>query len=369
MAIRSKKSRIQTVQVELGNRSYPVVIGAGVLDEVGTRVAQLVSGRTAAVVTNPTVAALYLGRVRQSLHGAGFEAQSIEIPDGEEHKNATSLASIYDQLIAARVERGSPIVALGGGVIGDLSGFAAATFLRGVPFVQVPTTLLAQVDASIGGKTAINHPAGKNLIGAFYQPRLVLIDVDTLKTLPRRELLAGVAEVIKYGAILDAELFELLERRLDDLLSLDPDLTVQVVQRCCALKALVVQRDEQEADYRAILNFGHTVGHAIESLTAYQRYLHGEAVAIGMAFAARLSVARGYCSQEVMRRVVDLLKRAGLPVDVSPDLSGRDWAVAMGTDKKVAGRKVKFVCLNAVGSTRFEYLTVEEIAAAVTQVG
>ncbi len=359
----TRASQVDTVTVELGERSYPIVIGTGVLDEVGPRLGAVLSSRQAAVISNPTVGKLYSNRVVGSLHAAGFRTTSVEIPDGEEHKNLAWLTFIYDRLLDARLDRSSAVLALGGGVIGDLAGFAAATFLRGVPFVQLPTTLLAQVDSSVGGKTGVNHPAGKNLIGTFYQPQLVLIDLDTLHTLPRRELLAGLVEVIKYGAILDAELFVLIEKNLDRILALDAELLRQIVRRCCELKAQVVQRDERESDYRSILNFGHTLGHAIESLTEYKRYLHGEAVAIGMAFAARLSLARGYCKDETVERLVALLKRAGLPVDVPADLATANLGLAVESDKKAAAGTVKFVCLEDLGRTRFAYLSGQEIAA------
>jgi 3-dehydroquinate synthase len=355
--------QVETVVVELGDRSYPIIIGGRVRDDVGPRLAALLGTGPAAVITNPTVGKLYLERVLASLRASGFQPSAIEIPDGEEHKNLAWLAFIYDRLLDARIDRGSPVLALGGGVIGDLAGFAAATFLRGVPFVQLPTTLLAQVDSSVGGKTGINHTAGKNLIGAFYQPRLVLADTESLKTLPRRELAAGLAEVIKYGAILDADLFALIERELDRIVSCDQDLLRSVVRACCALKAAVVHRDEREADYRSILNFGHTLGHAIESLTEYKRYLHGEAVAIGMAFAAQLSCSRGYCTRDTVQRLVTLLKRAKLPVDVPAEIVGPQLALTIGADKKVSGDKVKFVCLEELGRTRFELLTGREIAA------
>jgi len=242
-----------------------------------------------------------------------------------------------------------------------MAGFAAATFQRGLPFVQVPTTLLAQVDASVGGKTAINHSAGKNLIGAFYQPRLVVIDVETLTTLPRREFLAGVAEVIKYGAILSPDLFSLMEEQLPALLHLDPALLTAVVKTCCQLKALVVEEDETERDYRAILNFGHTLGHAIESATEYKDFLHGEAVAIGMAFAVHLSHQRGLCSAATKERVCRLLKKAGLPAVIPKTLSRENLLLGLETDKKVAGGKVKFVGIEEIGRTRFEYLSAQEI--------
>jgi 3-dehydroquinate synthase len=358
---------VDTVTVELGERSYPIVIRATVLDDTGPQLRALLTGRQVAIVTNPTVGKLYMHRVVASLHAAGFRTTSIEIPDGEEHKNFAWLTFIYDRLLAARMDRTSVVLALGGGVIGDLAGFAASTFLRGVSLVQVPTTLLAHVDSSVGGKTGVNHPAGKNLIGTFYQPRLVLIDVDTLRTLPRREFLAGLVEVIKYGVILDAELFVLIEQNLERVLALDAELLTRIVHRCCALKAMVVQRDERESDYRSILNFGHTLGHAIESVTEYKRYLHGEAVAIGMAFAARLSRTRGYCTDETMDRIVTLLKRAGLPVEVPQDLAETSLGFAVEGDKKVAGGKVKFVCVEDFGRTRFVELTGKDIAACATR--
>jgi 3-dehydroquinate synthase len=354
---------LDVVRVELGDRSYPIIIGSGLLEESGRQLAAQLGTGAAAIVTNPTVGELYLERVETSLRHAGYHVTVVKVPDGEEYKNQASLALIYDRLLEARLDRASPVVALGGGVIGDLAGFAAATLLRGVPFVQLPTTLLAQVDASVGGKTGINHAAGKNLIGAFYQPRLVLIDISTLKTLPRRQLLAGLAEVIKYGVILDAELFATIETQLDRVLSLDDDLLRSVIQRCCTLKAIVVQRDEREADYRSILNFGHTLGHALEALTGYQRYLHGEAVAIGMAFAARLSFVRGYCNEETMQRIGQLLKRAGLPVEMPREFSTQQLTRVIESDKKVASGKIKFICVESVGRARFEHLPAPEVAA------
>lgn len=358
---------IDLLTVELGDRAYPIIIGGHVLDELGLRMARHLATGAGAVITNPTVGALYLARVEASLRAAGFDVTTVEIPDGEEHKSLQSLAHIYDRLLAARLERSSPIVALGGGVIGDLAGFAAATLLRGVPFVQVPTTLLAQVDSSVGGKTGLNHPAGKNLIGAFYQPRLVLIDIATLHTLPRRQLVAGLAEVIKYGAILDADLFAFLERELEGVLGIDDVLIRHVVRRCCELKAMVVQHDEYEADYRSILNFGHTLGHAVEALTGYQRYLHGEAVAIGMAVAARVSCLKGHCDRGTADRITQLLQRAGLPTALPQEFRELQLVAAIKGDKKVTSGKVKFVCIEEVGRTRFEYLRVPDLAALAVQ--
>jgi len=354
-------SATATVMVNLGERSYPICIGAGTLDRLGPRLADLKVGKRLAVVTNPIVGRLYRDPVAHSLKSAGFSATVLEVPDGEEHKNLAWLTFLYDRLVDARLDRESAIVALGGGVIGDLTGFTAATFQRGLPFVQVPTTLLAQVDSSVGGKTAVNHPGGKNLIGAFHQPRLVWIDVATLKSLPRREVQAGIAEVIKHAAILGPSLFELLEEKIEAVMALDETLLIEVVRQNCAIKAGVVGEDERESGYRSILNFGHTVGHAIEMLTEYGSFRHGEAVAIGMAFAARLSLARGICQPAVANRLIALLQRAGLPTEIPKELVGRHLALAIEADKKVSGGKVKFVCIEDIGRARFEYLTGEDV--------
>ncbi len=352
---------MEVVNVELGDRTYPIYVGAGCLRELGSRLAETRCGKRVAVVTNSTIANLYVGPTVASLAAAGFDPAVIQIPDGEEHKNLAWLAFVYDRLIDAGIERGGAVIALGGGVVGDLTGFAAATYLRGVPCVQVPTTLLAQIDASIGGKTGINHPAGKNLLGAFKQPRFVIADTEVLHTLPRREFVAGIAEVIKTGAILDEQLFTLLENELPAVLRQDRDLLVRVVRTCCQLKALVVAEDETEGGYRAILNFGHTVGHAIESLTDYTTFLHGEAVAIGMVAAAKVSYRRGLCDEAVVRRITRLLERCGLPTEIPPDLRGEPLALAMRTDKKAASGTIKFVCLESIGKTTFERLTCEDI--------
>lgn len=315
-----------------------------------------------AIVSNPTVAQLYLDAIHDALSAIGFEVVPILLPDGEEYKNLKSLTSIYSGLVDARLERKSAIVALGGGVIGDLAGFAAATYLRGVPYVQVPTTLLAQVDSSVGGKTAVNHERGKNLIGAFYQPKLVLIDTAALGTLPRRELVAGLAEVVKYGIIEDPVLFGLLEDKIDRLLALDRDLLIQVISTCCAIKSRVVEQDEREDDYRAVLNFGHTVGHALEAATDYQQFLHGEAVGIGMAKAAALSCRLQFCESTSLERILKLLKKAGLPVELPSNLSVQQLIQGMEIDKKAAGGKVKFVLCAGIGKTHFHWLTPGEIA-------
>jgi 3-dehydroquinate synthase len=320
------------------------------------------STKRVALISDSVVGKLYKERVANILAKEGFEPWVVEIPTGEEHKNLAWLAFLYDKLVKGRLERRSPIIALGGGVIGDIAGFAAATFQRGLPFIQIPTTLLAQVYYSVGGNTALNHPSWNNLIVAFYQPRLVVIDVDTLKTLPRREFLAGMAEVIKYGVILNPELFSLIEEHLSALLRLSPELLTSVITTCCQLKALVVEEDETEGDYRAILNYGHTLGHAIESATNYKQFLHGEAVAIGMVFAAHLSHKRGLCDATVSERVSRLIKKAGLPVDLPKELKKSEYLLlSMAADKKAEGGKIKFVCIEEIGRTRFDYLSVEEI--------
>lgn len=357
---------MQTLTVQLSDRSYPIHVGAGLIERVGALVQQGGLRGKVAVVTNPTVAQLYLDPVHESLGQAGFQATPILLPDGEDHKNLQSLSIIYDRLIAERFERKSCILALGGGVIGDLAGFAAATYLRGVPYVQVPTTLLAQVDSSVGGKTGVNHDQGKNLIGAFYQPKIVVSDVAALRSLPHRELVAGLAEVIKYGVISDRHFFELLEQNLPRILALDGEMLTRIVVRSCENKARVVEADEREDDYRAVLNFGHTIGHALEAATHYLRFLHGEAVGIGMAKAAALSARLGFCDAQSVERIIALIKQAGLPTELPPDLSLSHLIHGMEVDKKAAGGKIKFVISEGLGKTRFHWLTPDEILNAVS---
>ena len=349
------------VEVDLGERSYSIYVGASCLRDLGAHVAAMGCGARVAVMTTATVAGLYLDSALTSLRSAGFDPAVIEIPDGEEQKNIAQLARIYDELIAAGVDRGGAIVALGGGVLGDLSGFAAATYLRGIACVQVPTTLVAQVDSSVGGKTGINHSAGKNLIGAFSQPRFVLADVECLRSLPAREYKAGLAEVIKYGVILDAKLFDLLEREHEAVARLDRDVLIDIVRTSCRLKADVVAQDEREGGLRAVLNFGHTLGHAIENLTGYTTLLHGEGVAIGMVAAARLSQRLGRCSEETSARIHRVIERYGLPTAIPADLSDASLAQAMQTDKKARGGTINFVCTDGIGRHSFQRLSAEEI--------
>lgn len=334
--------------VGLGDRSYRILGGSGNLPELGALCRELGLGRVAAVVTNTTVGPLYSGVVVESLGAAGFSPVLVEIPDGEEFKTSETLNTIYDALIAGGLTRDSFVVALGGGVVGDMAGFAAATYLRGIPFVQVPTTLLAQVDSSVGGKTGINHPLGKNLIGAFYQPRAVVIDVDTLATLAEREYLAGMAEVVKYGVVLDRELFAEVERNVPSLLARDKAVLTRIIMRCCSIKSSVVEKDEREAGLRAVLNYGHTVGHAVETLAGYGTYLHGEAVAIGMVQAARLAEHWGEAEPGDVERLCALLVSLKLPVEL-PVFTAEAYRGVLLRDKKARDAGLSFVLNKGIG--------------------
>ncbi|MGB4600365.1 MAG: 3-dehydroquinate synthase [Trichlorobacter sp.] len=337
------------ITVQLGPQSYTILIDAGILAGAGERCRAVGLAGRAAVVTNPTVAALYAETVLSSLTAAGYQPLLIEIPDGEAYKTGQTLNTVYDRLIEGGLDRRCFVVALGGGVVGDLAGFAAATYLRGIPFVQVPTTLLAQVDSSVGGKTGIDHPRGKNLIGAFHQPRLVLADVATLASLPEREYRAGLAEVVKYGVVLDRQFFELLERTVVGLLARDQGVIASVVERCCVLKAWVVEQDEHEAGLRAVLNYGHTLGHAFEALAGYQGLVHGEAVAIGMVLAARISVAEGLCTAAEHDRIVALLRALGLPT-VAPRAERDTLIAALTQDKKSRAGVIQYICNQGIGA-------------------
>jgi 3-dehydroquinate synthase len=336
---------MESLSVALGSRSYPIHIGSGLISSAALYAPHLAGGGTA-IVTNDVVAPLYLSRLTKAL-GDGRVAE-IVVPDGEQAKSWQTLNRVFDALLKARCGRDTLIVALGGGVIGDLAGFAAAVYQRGVPFVQVPTTLLAQVDSSVGGKTAINHALGKNMIGAFHQPRAVISDVATLDTLPERELRSGLAEVIKHGLALDAAFFEWLESNVEKILEKDPAALVHAVRRSCELKARIVAEDERESGARARLNFGHTFGHAIEAATGYGAWLHGEAVAAGMVMAAELSQLMGHLRKNEVSRVRALLKRAGLPV-AGPALAPERLLELMAVDKKAAKGRTRFVVLEAMG--------------------
>jgi 3-dehydroquinate synthase len=334
------------LNVALGDRSYPIYIGSGLLDDPRYWRDQL-RGKQVMVVSNDTVAPLYLERLQQGL--SGLQADSVILPDGESHKNLTTLNRIFDQLLERRHNRTTTLIALGGGVVGDMTGFAAACYQRGVDFIQLPTTLLSQVDSSVGGKTGVNHPLGKNMIGAFHQPRCVVIDTDTLNTLPDNELSAGLAEVLKYGFILDSDFLDWLESNLDQLLARDPDALAEAIHRCCQIKAQVVAEDEKEAGQRALLNLGHTFGHAIEAFSGYGQWLHGEAVAAGTLMAADLSQRLGWLSQADLDRVQRLLERAKLPTRPPEGMNSDDFVRLMAVDKKVLDGQLRLILLRQLG--------------------
>lgn len=338
----------QRVTVPLGERSYDILIKAGLRREVGPCLRQLGLVGKVAVVTNPVVARLYGSAVLRSLRSAGYQARVILVPEGERAKSFRWVTRILDELVRGRFERGSVVLALGGGVVGDLAGFAASIFVRGVPCIQVPTTLVAQVDSSVGGKTGVNHPLGKNLIGSFHQPRAVFIDPDTLRTLPPREWTAGLAEVIKYGVIEDEAFFAYLEKQMDELLGMQPVPVAYAIARSCQIKASVVAEDERESDRRRILNYGHTIGHALESLGGYRKLIHGEAVAVGMVQEAELARSLGLCTQEVVVRQRELVRRAGLPDRLPPVRFTELWR-AMQHDKKVARGRLHCVLPERIG--------------------
>lgn len=353
---------MHTVHVPLRERSYPIYIGDDLLNRADLIVSHVPQKRVA-IVTDTTVACLHLKPVAAALEAADIDVMPVVLPAGEQEKNWNTLNSLFDALLARRCERKTTLIALGGGVIGDITGFAAATYLRGVPFIQIPTTLLAQVDSSVGGKTGINHPRGKNMIGAFYQPLTVLADTTALNTLPQRELSAGLAEVIKYGLIRDFPFFEWLENNIDALMARNAQALAYAVQRSCENKSEVVVIDEREEHgQRALLNLGHTFGHAIEAGLGFGTWLHGEAVAAGMVIAGRVSAAMGTISASDVARVVALLRRAALPVS-APALGIERYIELMGVDKKVVGGKIRFILLRSIGSA---YLTSDVPADALS---
>ncbi|MFQ5580240.1 MAG: 3-dehydroquinate synthase [Nitrospiria bacterium] len=337
------------IALKLKQNSYEIVIGPGILQHLGKRLRDFSLGEKVAVVTHAKIDRLYGAKVRKSLEGAGYSPVMIRLPDGERYKTLDRVSRIYDKLVTHRFERGATLIALGGGVVGDMTGFAAATFLRGISYIQCPTTLVAQVDASIGGKTGVDHPKGKNLIGAFHQPRMVYADPMVLSTLDKREYVAGIGEVIKYGVIFDRLFFGYLERHAKAILSLDPAKVLYCVKKSAAIKAKIVEADERESGLRKVLNYGHTFGHAIETLTGYRKYKHGEAVSIGMAAAARLAYQKGIFPKRDVDRLVALLKAFRLPTQF-PKLEPDDVIAAMGRDKKVAGGEIFFVLPEKIGT-------------------
>lgn len=345
---------MQKIRVDLGERSYNITIDAAILRAVGQHLKRFEFSNKIAMVSNPTVYSLYGEPVASSIRNAGFELIEVSIPDGEEYKNLESVSKIYEQLLTTRLDRKSALIALGGGVIGDMTGFAAATYMRGIDFIQIPTTLLAQVDSSVGGKTGVNHKLGKNMIGSFWQPRAVFIDLDTLATLPKKELLAGLAEVIKYGVIWDSDLFAFLESSRDEILSLDRRSLEYIIKKSCEIKAEVVSKDERESGLRAILNYGHTIGHAVETVTGYTKFLHGEAVAIGMHHEAVLAEMCGLISGEEVERIRALIDSYGLPFEM-PDECGTDKMMStMKLDKKAVAGDMKFILPERIGKVRIE---------------
>ncbi|UAX42165.1 3-dehydroquinate synthase [Pasteurella canis] len=350
---------MQCVNVELKERRYPIYIGAGLLSDENCY--PLKSGDKVMIVTNPTVAQYYLTPVTDTLERKGCLVEHVLLPDGEKYKTLASLDLIFTALLQTNHGRDTTIIALGGGVIGDIAGYAAASYQRGIRFIQIPTTLLAQVDSSVGGKTAVNHELGKNMIGAFYQPCCVIIDTLTLKSLPKREVNAGLAEVIKYGAILDKDFFSWLEQHIDNLVALEQAYLQQCISRCCQIKADVVANDETEQGDRALLNLGHTFGHAIETHLGYGNWLHGEAIAVGMMMAAVLSEKLGYLTYDDVGRLEKLLARANLPT-VSPDsMQAEDYLPHMMRDKKVLAGKLRLILLNALGQAYVATNTDQEI--------
>jgi len=352
---------MEKIKVELGERSYDISIGSDILDDIGHILKSFGLSPKVAVVSNPTVFSLYGERVSGSIKKAGFDFITVIIPDGEGYKDLLWLQHIYDNLLKHKLDRSSALIALGGGVIGDITGFAASTYMRGISYIQVPTTLLAQVDSSVGGKTGVNHKLGKNMIGTFWQPRLVWIDVETLETLPQRELVAGISEVIKYGVVYDGELFDLLEVNKDKILNLDNLALSYIIKRSCEIKADVVSKDERESGLRAILNYGHTIGHAIETVTGYKRFLHGEAVALGMCLEARLARELGLIDKEGVSRIKGLTGSYGLPTELPGDIDPGDILSSMQLDKKAVAGELKFILPEKIGQVRVQKGVSEEV--------
>jgi 3-dehydroquinate synthase len=347
---------LQKINVSLDDRSYSITIGSDLLDSLGEELKRCDFPRRIAIISNQTVDSYYGKVIRDTLISSGFNTLQFDVLDGEEYKSFATLELIYDFLIKNGFDRGCGLIALGGGVIGDMAGFAAATFLRGIPYVQVPTTLLSQVDSSVGGKTAVNHPLGKNMIGAFYQPEMVLIDIEVLKTLAAREVSAGLAEVVKYGVIRDAEFFCWLEDNAQLLIDRNQEALIHAIKKSCKIKADIVAADEKEGSVRAILNYGHTFGHAIENLSGYSQWKHGEAVSVGMVVAAKISAQKGLCSQQEVDRLTQLLEALGLPIE-TPDFTLDEYVVAMQRDKKVKQGYLTLVLNQGIGAAVLDKVT------------
>ncbi|MCU5771855.1 3-dehydroquinate synthase [Erwiniaceae bacterium BAC15a-03b] len=357
---------MERITVTLGERSYPITIAAGLFNDPAS-FWPLKAGDQTMLVTNQTLAPLYLDKLRNLLESAGIKVDQVILPDGEQYKTLSVMDEVFTALLEKPHGRDTTLIALGGGVIGDLTGFAAASYQRGVRFIQVPTTLLSQVDSSVGGKTAVNHPLGKNMIGAFYQPASVVVDLDCLQSLPPRELASGLAEVIKYGIILDADFFDWLEQNLDALLALDGVAMAYCIRRCCELKAEVVAADERETGLRALLNLGHTYGHAIEAHMGYGNWLHGEAVSAGMVMAARTAERLGQFSAADTDRIIRLLKRAGLPVEGPQSMLSHDYLPHMMRDKKVLAGELRLVLPLAIGKAEVRGGVAHDIVLAAIE--
>lgn len=359
---------IKTLHVELNENSYPLLVGTGILNRIGEFLKSDAKSTKVLVVTDTYVNHRYAPLVFESLREAGFDVVIVEVPIGEESKSLKQFSRLQDSLVENQLDRGSTLIALGGGVVGDLAGFAAAVYMRGIAYVQIPTTLQAQVDASVGGKTAINHPKGKNLIGAFHQPKLVLIDVDSLKTLPQRDVRAGLIEVIKMGVIRDEPLFEIVVENLDAILNLDTETLIEMIARACANKADIVAKDEKENQLRMVLNYGHTFGHALEALTHYKKYRHGEAVSIGMNCAAKLAVNLGMFSETDFERQSTLLNHAKLPLTFPSDLTPEAICDAMYHDKKTLRGKLRLILPTRIGEVVIrDDVTDTQILEAISQ--
>lgn len=340
---------MKDININLGKDSYRIIIDKGTLKQIGTLASKIIKPCKTVIVTDKTVGPLYGNTVLNSLSETGFDVKLVSIGPGEHQKTISKAEGLYEVLFDHKIDRKSLIVALGGGVIGDLTGFVASTFMRGIPFIQIPTTLLAQVDSSIGGKVAVNHPRGKNMIGAFYQPKAVFIDIETLNTLPEEETIAGMVEVMKYGMIKDGDFFEYIEKQLPEILKLNAGVLEEIIYNSCKVKAQVVEVDEKEEGLRAILNYGHTIGHAIEALTSYKKYRHGEAVAMGMISASKIAREMGLINDDVLKRQESLLNRLGLKLkdnEIKPD----DIVNILYQDKKTIGGKLRFVLPTGIGS-------------------
>ena len=358
---------MEKVSVELGERSYEIVIDSDILSAIGARLKEFNFSPGIAVISNPTVFNLYGDRLMQSLKNAGLDCFQVLVPDGEEYKDYFWTYYILTELLKRRLDRNSCLIALGGGVIGDMTGFVASMYMRGINFIQIPTTLLSQVDSSVGGKTGVNHYLGKNMIGAFYQPRLVWIDIATLRTLPERELLCGVAEIIKYGIIWDEELLGFLEKKRAAVMAYDEEALRFIIKRSCEIKAEVVSKDEREGGLRAVLNYGHTIGHAVETETKYARFLHGEAVAIGMYLEARLSEKMGLLDPQQVKRIRSVIDAYGLPVQLPEDLDSDKLVSHMKLDKKTVAGTMKFILPEKIGKVRISKdVKKEEIAQVIS---